>query len=364
MKVIIITPYWLKTKGGITTVVDSLSKSLRKIKNTVYVVTPDDGADSVKLSKNKFIFTVSVIKYFIKINPDVLHIHSSGFLLLAPIIYKFFINKKVKIIFTFHTQPRTFSFFTGKLLKERGLFEGLIFNYLLKYCDTTTYVSRSLMASLEKIGVRIINPVIIHNGVTFKEFSVGDTTIFKQKYNLSNRYPILCMVSVFTWDWKVKGIEILILSLKKILNFQPKAKLLVVGDGQYMKHLKGYVKKEGLKDSVIFTGNMDNPFIALSVCDIYCHISLNEALPIAPLEAMFFGKPVIVSRDGGLPEIVTDGIDGILTNSNPDNVADAILSLIEKPDFMKELSKNAINTAKIKFSWEEISKKYMKLYQK
>ncbi len=364
MKIIILTPYWLKTKGGIATAIFSLFESLKKNNNTVYVITPDEGINAIKLPKNKFIFILSAIKYFVKINPDILHVHSSGFLLLAPIIYKTFINRKVRIIFTFHTQPHTVSFFTGKLSKERGLLRGLIFNYLLGYCDVTTYVSRSLMMSLGKIGVKIINPAIIYNGVTFKEFSKREVAIFKQKYNIFDCYPVFCMVSVLTWDWKVKGIEILVLSLKKILNFWPKAKLLIVGDGQYMKHLKDYIKKEGLKDSVIFTGNMDNPFVALSVCDIYCHISLNEALPVAPLEAMISGKPVLVSRDGGLPEIVTDRFDGILVDSDSSSVTNAVLSLIEKPDFMKELSKNAINTAKIKFSWDEISKEYMKLYKK
>ena len=65
----------------------------------------------------------------------------------------------------------------------------------------------------------------------------------------------------------------------------------------------------------------------------------------------------------GLPEIITDGLNGILVDSNPNSVAEAILTLVEKPNFMRNLSENAIITAKTKFSWEKIAREYIKLYK-
>jgi len=139
--------------------------------------------------------------------------------------------------------------------------------------------------------------------------------------------------------------------------------LLIVGDGQYRKILEDYTEKEGLRNQVIFTGNMDNPFIALSACDIYCHISLNEACPIAPLEAMIMGKPIIASNDAGLPEIIMDGLNGILVNSDSNSVAKAILSLVKNSNLVRKLSENAIITAKTKFSWERVVKEYLEVYK-
>jgi glycosyltransferase involved in cell wall biosynthesis len=269
----------------------------------------------------------------------------------------------MRIIFTFHTQPHTQSFLTGKPAKERGLIRLTIFNRLLRYCDATTYVSRSLMNSLEKTGIKIVKPVVIPNGVIEKKVSSEDIINFKQKYNLIDDYPVLCMIASLAWDSKVKGIEILIQAFKKVLSFQLRSKLLIVGDGQYRKYLEDYVEKENLEKKVIFTGNMDNPFIALSACDIYCHISLNEACPIAPLEAMIAGKPIIASNDAGLPEIITDDFNGILVDSNPNSIAKAILSLVENPNLVRKLSENAIISAKTKFSWEKITREYIKLYK-
>ena len=366
MKIIIITPYWLQTKGGITAVVYSLFNELKRNKCLVKVLTPDNvhkgNGEVIKLPENRISLPLKTIRLLRKFKPKVIHIHSHGSLLLGPVIYKVLFNRKVKIIFTFHTQPHMVSYFTNKLEKERGILKRAIFNYLLKYCDVTC-VSKSLKNSLQKTGVKIVNSVIIPNGVVAKTVNPEEVIDFKQKYNVNN-YPILCMIASFAWDWKVKGVMILIEAFKKVLSDQPKARLLVVGDGHYRAMLEDFVAKEDLKQQVIFTGNMDNPFIALFVCDIYCHISLNEAYPVAPLEAMIVGKPVIASNDGGLPEVITDGIDGILVNSNPDSVAKAILSLVENSNLRRELSEKAVITAKVKFSWKEIIKEYLKLYKK
>jgi len=364
LKIVIITPYWLKTKGGITTAVYYLSNELKCNGHLTQILTPEGGDGATKLPKNLVMMTWRMSQILRGINPDIIHIHAHGSLLLGSVIYKILFNKHVRIIFTFHTQPHTESFLTGKPAKERSSIRRVIFNCLLKYCDATTYVSRSLMESLQKVGIKTVNPAVIANGVIEKTVDSKDIMNFKQEYNLGEDNIILCMTARLEWDSKVKGIEILIRAFKDVLASRPLAKLLIVGDGQYRKYLEYYAKKEGLEKKVIFTGNMDNPFIALSVCDIYCHISLNEALGIAPLEAMAIGKPVIASNDGGLPEIITNGFDGILVNSDAESVTKAIVCLIENPSFIRKLSENAIITIKTKFSWERVAREYIKLYKK
>lgn len=155
------------------------------------------------------------------------------------------------------------------------------------------------------------------------------------------------------------------LKTNKILYNYSKAKLILVGDGQFRKTLECYVEKEGLDESVVFTGMMDNPFIVISVCDTYCYISLNEAFGLAPLEAMAIGKPVIASNDGGLPEIISNELNGILVNSNPDSVARAIISLlVEKSNTMQDLFHNAACVVRTKFSWSNIAQEHIKLYER
>ena len=348
MKIVIITPYWINTKGGIGTVVYNLYNELKRHGYSVYVLATDNGQQIIKLPNNRFMLVWKMIRVLCNIKPDAIHVHAHSNLLRPAIVYKIFFNRKVKVIFTFHTQPHTVSFLGDTKPLNMGCgytFRRAIFNYTLKQCNAVTYVSRSLMESLYKIGIGAGNRFIIPNGVEIKKFSRKDVVNFKEKYNLFNAYPVICMVAILVWDWKVKGVEILIKAFKNVLKSQLNAKLLIIGDGQYRKYLEGIVKKENLLGKVIFTGNMDNPFIALSVCDIYCHISLNEAFGVAPLEAMLAGKPVIASNSGGLPEFIRNGFNGILVESNPESVAKSFLSLIENPELMRKLSVNAISTA-------------------
>lgn len=362
MKIVIITPYWLQTKGGITTVVYHLSSEVKRSGHSVWVLTPDGGSGAIRMPRNRAIMVMGMIRALQNIKPDVIHIHAHGSLLLAPVIYKILFNKRVKVVFTFHTRPKRISFFTGEQAKERGMLRRAAFNYLLKYCDATTYVSRSLKESLQTTGIRIVNPIVIPNGIEAKVIEPKDTTDFKQKYDLMNAYPILCMISVLQWDWKAKGIEILIQAFETVLTSQPKARLLIVGDGQYRKMLEDYTEREGLKQQVVFTGNLDNPFVTLSVCDIYCHISLNEAFGITLLEAMSAGKPVVASNSGGIPEIITNNKNGILVESNPEAVARAILSLMKQPKVMKRMASAAQRTAKDKFAWSNVTTEYLRVY--
>jgi len=363
MKIVLITPYWLQTKGGITSVVYHLANELQKIKLPIHIFSPDGGTGIIKLPRNRFLLPLKTIKMLQKVKPNVIHIHGHGSLLLGPVVYKKLLNKCVKIIFTFHTQPHTQSFLTGKPAKERGVIKQTIVNILLNYCDFTTYVSQSLMESLQRIGVKIINPVVIQNGVMAKNTSSEEIKKFEQNNNLEGFYPILCMVASLVWDWKAKGVEILIRAFKEILKDQSRARLIIVGDGKFRKNLEDYTEKEGLTYQVIFVGNMDNPFIALSTCDIYCHISLNEAFPVAPLEAMITGKPIIASNDGGLPEIIINGYNGLLVESRFENVSKAILNLCKNPELIQSLSKNALSSAQTKYSWEKITREYIKLYE-
>ena len=365
VKVAIITPYWLHTKGGITTVVYNLYKELKNRGADVYVISPDEGREIISVPRNKMLLVLNILKVLRNMRPDVIHVHSHGSLLVAPVLYKLIFNHKQRIIFTFHTQPHTTSFIDKENKHNKEYLRLFIFNFLLKNVNVTTYVSKSLKQSLNKIGIRPSNAVVIPNGVSAKIVNKEHVKNFRAQYNIGkNDFPLLCMIANLSWDWKAKGVAILVDSLKRILTYYPKAKLLLVGDGKYRDYLGKHVEEKNLSNNVVFTGNMENPFIALSVCDIYCHISLNEAFPVAPLEAMSAGKPIVASNDGGLPEVVTDGFNGILTNSNPDDVSKNILRLVKDPDLMEILSKNALETAKSRYSWDRIVDKYIALYNR
>jgi glycosyltransferase involved in cell wall biosynthesis len=110
-----------------------------------------------------------------------------------------------------------------------------------------------------------------------------------------------------------KGHRVLIESLRALKPAHPRLRLLILGDGPLRAELEDLVRRHHMDSSVVFTGLVKNPRAVLSLADIFVHPSLHrEGLPLAVLEAMDLGLPVVASRIGGIPEAVEHDRSGVL----------------------------------------------------
>ena len=139
--------------------------------------------------------------------------------------------------------------------------------------------------------------------------------------------------------------------------------LVVTGRGPFYDELKEYAEKEGGGND-IFVGDIKNPYIPLSICNIYAHISLGEGLPIALLEAMAIGKPIIATPVGGIPEAIEDGKNGLLTDPDVDEITEKIVYLLQNQEIAEELGRNAKKTAELRFTWKIAADNILKIYTK
>jgi len=115
-------------------------------------------------------------------------------------------------------------------------------------------------------------------------------------------------------------------------------RFLVVGDGPERKKMEGMAERLGLQ--VIFTGTRKDIYDIISAMDLLVLSSLNEGLGHVILEAMAAWKPVIATRVGGVPEVVEDGVTGILVPpSNPAEMASAIMKILADPEMMERMGK-------------------------
>ena len=110
-----------------------------------------------------------------------------------------------------------------------------------------------------------------------------------------------------------KGHRVLIEAMRALKPTHPRLKLLILGDGPLRAELAELVRRHHMTLSVVFAGLVKNPRAVLSLADIFVHPSLHrEGLPLAVLEAMDLGLPVVASRIGGIPEAVEHGRSGVL----------------------------------------------------
>jgi len=148
---------------------------------------------------------------------------------------------------------------------------------------------------------------------------------------------------------KVAGVVDLVTAFREVRRVYSEARLLIIGDGSLRKRVEEAAASLG--DSVTVTGFVDNPRVALARADLYCHISRQEGLPTALLEAMSLGLCVIGSRIGGIPEVL-DASNGALVGSEPKEIGRTICDLLEDAERRKRLAEAARMTIQRWYTWD------------
>jgi glycosyltransferase involved in cell wall biosynthesis len=147
--------------------------------------------------------------------------------------------------------------------------------------------------------------------------------------------PTVCMVGNFRPD---KGHGYLLEAVVQVRRSFPEVRFVLVGLGPREKEIRGRSRRMGLDSTVVFAGfREDAPRIA-AACDVFVLPSLREGLPVALLEAMTLGRPLVATRVGGVPEVVEDGRQGILVPpAQPAALARALVSLLGDPSLRQRL---------------------------
>lgn len=134
------------------------------------------------------------------------------------------------------------------------------------------------------------------------------------------------------------------------------------GEHEYIDEIKNYILENRLEESVkIYSVHEDinNYFIA---ADVLVHPSINEVLPLSILEACYFELPVIVSNLDGMPEVIKNGVDGLLVNPYDINtIVDSMIELISNTEKRKIMGKNARQRVIDQHAISGFDKKYIDL---
>ncbi len=143
-------------------------------------------------------------------------------------------------------------------------------------------------------------------------------------------------------------------------------RLVVIGDGPLLGELRRRAAALALADRVEVLGSLPraDALQALATLDVLLVPSLWEGLPLAPLEAMAIGIPVVASAVGGLPEIIDHGRNGILIDGHdPGRFAEAVRLLMAAPALRDAIIERARTVVAERYAWEAISRRYLDIYR-
>ena len=174
--------------------------------------------------------------------------------------------------------------------------------------------------------------------------------------------PLLVHVSNFRPVKRpVDCIEILARVVKKGIN----TRLVMVGDGSERTNVEHRARCLGVYEKCVFVGKQPNIVDYLSAADVLLLPSEQESFGLAALEAMACEVPVIASRVGGIPEVVTDGETGFLSEvGDVDKMADDAARLLSDATLRREMGKRARESAVSRYRTDIVIPQYIEFYER
>jgi len=218
-----------------------------------------------------------------------------------------------------------------------------------------------LMKMAEETGVAemAITSRVIPNGVDTRLFTPGDKSAARSRLGLPAEAEIVLVSGQSLVDNPYKDFPTLAKALP-ILRASRGEKLLLVAlgsDAAAAPSLPGTVH-------VPFTEDAEAVTAYLQAADVYAHPARAENLPLSVIEAMACGTPVVATRVGGIPELIEDGVTGLLAEpGDASGLARAIATLLGDPALRARLSEAALATVPVRYTLPRMAEAYLGLYR-
>lgn len=163
----------------------------------------------------------------------------------------------------------------------------------------------------------------------------------------------------------VKDFDLFLETAALVARRSPAVRFSLLGGGPLLEALRGKAAQLGISHLVDFMAPVSDPLPYYRSLDLYLCTSHHEGIPLSVLEAMACGKPVVASRVGGIPEIVTGEAEGqLVPTRRPDDYADACLALIADPDRRGTMGRAARERVRSRFSDVMMAGSYVELYRR
>jgi glycosyltransferase involved in cell wall biosynthesis len=205
----------------------------------------------------------------------------------------------------------------------------------------TIFISRSLQKYW--LNNDTLRSKVIYNGIQLEENTLSVRKLSKMPIKIG-------MIGAITPG---KGQDIGIKAFSKVSRIFPDCKLCLYGefiDNNYKSSIIQLISNCNLKDQVVFKGFEKSKKEIYPKLDLLINCSNSEGFGRSIVEAMFFGVPVIANNSGGIPEIIDDGLNGLLYNGSEDDLTEKMLLLFSQPELYESLSTNGIEKASRCFS--------------
>jgi glycosyltransferase involved in cell wall biosynthesis len=202
---------------------------------------------------------------------------------------------------------------------------------------------------------------VVHNGIDFDRVRVSPSGEDRIRTELGlGRRPVVLMAARLHPE---KGYEHLIRAVPAVAARVPGVTVLVAGTGPLEARYRALAAERGCGDAILFLGfRRDLPDL-MAASNVLVLPSMAEAFGLVAAEALYLGVPVVASRVGGIPEIVDDGLDGLLVPpGDEDALASALVQVLTDPQLHRRLAGAGREKITSRFSFETMVREYETIY--
>lgn len=381
MNIAIFSDAYIPVKNGVTTSVVQLKEGLEKKGHNVIVITVDvpdyeekdpnvyrlpsinasfgSGTDA----RLGFLFNyLPIIRFLKKKKIDIIHTHTEFTIAL----YGKRAAKKLKLplVQSTHTMWEEYRHYilNGKIF-TRGMVRKMMSTFMKNaYC----LVCPSIKAEKYYKGLLpAISTVVINNGIDvdkFKSSVITESEIvsLRKTFDFKKNEKILLFVGRIGNEKRVLELFNIVVPILKENN---QIKMIFTGAGPLTEHISDSAKRLKIEKQVIFTGfvNWDLVYRLYSISDLFVTASLSEVQPMTLIEASMCGLPMIVRRDDSYLDLVHDGKNGYVVDSD-EEMTSKIRSLIYDDEKLKRFSEYSLQNSS-KFTAENHVERMEKFYQ-
>jgi len=206
----------------------------------------------------------------------------------------------------------------------------------------------------QAIGVGI-DPRYVHfvpNGVDVEQFQPRPSRdgALRRRFGIGPTTPLVGFVGRLSPE---KGPDVFLRSALSVRAQLPQAAFLIVGEGQMLKQLQTFVRRFELAGAVHFAGSQDDMPSVYNELDVVVSSSHSEAMPLAVMEAMASGLPVVACKVGGIPDLIEHGVSGWLADdADYESLALRVVALLQDEDLLLRAGRAARARALARFALE------------
>jgi len=253
---------------------------------------------------------------------------------------------------------------------------GILYKEVQLYRGVKGAVRRRALANLERRVLRRSRHILVIAGyvqeaiahLTRARFHRVANPVSRRCFDLSSHDDGYTILTVATMQQR-KGQLHLVEALARVRRDVPGARLVCLGkvlEPDYDAAVRRRIAELGLRDAVDLVGFVSDRELdqALRTCAVFTLASLEESSPVSIAEAMTLGKPVVATRVGGVPDLVTEGETGYLVDhGDVARTAEALVQLLTDPDLRGRLGARAAARARLDFHPEAVARRTLAVYQ-